>query len=637
MTPTIDSSTSPRRQDATPETSDHQTTVVVIGAGMAGLAAARTLCGRNYRVVVVEARDRVGGRIWTEDRIDLGAHWVHGTEGNPVIDLLEELNLPHTYVGGDSSYTGGYEAMRLTTPDGIQGRVRKRDGRALFDDVIAQAEQLGVQREQAGERLSIAEAVRRVLDDRDLEPWERQMVAWHLNVVVREDAAVPTDELSAAHWEDGYWVYGAGDSVLRDGYGALIEALATGIDVRLQHVVQRIEHDGSGVRIHVDSPRGPATLTGDYAIVTLPIGVLKAGTVTFDPPLPDTKQNAIERLAVACLNKVVLHYDTLAWSPDQYVFGHIGDTPDAEATVVVNLYPTHGIAALVLLAGGQLGRQLEDMTDEAARDWALRCARAAVSPELPNPTKVTRTAWAADPFARGTYVGIGIDGDPSDLDALAEPVGQRLCFAGEATNRRHWACVHSAYLTGLREAARITGDESLLPAPTETQTRAQKRQIDALRRFTRLKMDHLGDATLRNRADVLARCELFQTLSRNDCYVLASVLETSFHPRGTVLYEKGDPATSLDIIAHGSVAAFIDNPTNPIHTFGAGQYLGEYGMFYDARRTASVIAEDDTLVFRLEYYRFRVFLLAFPEALMALMNTTVARLVQQQAPSHAPK
>src|SRR5689334_14767374 len=87
--------------------------VIVIGAGLAGLTAARAIADAGRAVVVLEARNRIGGRVWTEDGVDLGAHWIHGTEGNPLTNLARELGVPTVFVGGDSSYTGGWEHLDL--------------------------------------------------------------------------------------------------------------------------------------------------------------------------------------------------------------------------------------------------------------------------------------------------------------------------------------------------------------------------------------------------------------------------------------------------------------------------------------------------------------------------------------------
>jgi choline dehydrogenase-like flavoprotein len=87
--------------------------ILVVGAGIAGLGAARALHDLGYEVEVVEARERLGGRIWTVDRIDYGAHWIHGTEGNPITQLARMLELPTLFVGGDSTYTGGWQHIEF--------------------------------------------------------------------------------------------------------------------------------------------------------------------------------------------------------------------------------------------------------------------------------------------------------------------------------------------------------------------------------------------------------------------------------------------------------------------------------------------------------------------------------------------
>ena len=86
---------------------------IVIGAGLSGLSAARALVDAGWKAIVLEARDRTGGRVQTVDGIDMGAHWIHGTEGNPLTNLARQLDVPIMFVGGDSSYTGGWEQLQL--------------------------------------------------------------------------------------------------------------------------------------------------------------------------------------------------------------------------------------------------------------------------------------------------------------------------------------------------------------------------------------------------------------------------------------------------------------------------------------------------------------------------------------------
>ncbi len=405
--------------------------VMVVGAGMAGLAAARRLTDAGVAVTVLEARSRIGGRTWTDTSlgmpVDLGAAWLHGTDGNPLMALADEI--------GARTVETDFESVALL--DG--GDIVDADATAVTLNAWAQTlEEVYGLAENADADASVADALSEFVDTDD------PFVQWCIAATITAEYAADPDQL-ALRWFGSESELDGPDLILPGGYGQLVDHLARGQTVELDTVVTRIVHDGTEAR--VETNRG--VFTADRVIVTVPLGVLKADAIVFDPPLPELKRRAVERLGFGLLDKVVLRFDEPFWPEDPDTFGLVGR--DRPVSDLINGVRFAEVPLLVGLRGGSNALVREGHSEGQTIDEVTSALGA------PDPVGALVTRWAADPFARGSYSFLGVGSSPDDQRALAEPVGDRLGFAGEATHVEFFATVHGAYLSGLREAERILG------------------------------------------------------------------------------------------------------------------------------------------------------------------------------------
>jgi monoamine oxidase len=427
---------------------DHFDTIVV-GAGVAGLTAAHLLADAGKDVVVLEARDRVGGRIVTDRRYglatDLGASWIHGITDSPVAAAADAfgMQMVEFTVGG---YQPDSRPIAYYGPDGR--RLSDAAARSFIDDINAVdatlLEVVAASGPDASYRDVADEAIARYGWDED----RAQRVREYLEHRSEEQYGAWIEDL-AAHGLDDDSVEGD-EVVFPNGYDRLPSRMAEGLDIRLTHVVTQVRWSADGVAVTTD--RG--TLTADTAVVTVPVGVLQSDDFVVVPPLPEPVAGALSRLKMNAFEKIFLRFPTRFWDDGVYAIRQQG--PESRWWHSwYDLTALHGTPTLLTFAAGPAAGETRDWTEKEIVDSVLTQLRRLYGDRVEKPTHVHVTDWQDDPFSHGSYAYMTVGSTTADHDILATPVGGVLHLAGEATWTDDPATVTAALNSGHRAAQNI--------------------------------------------------------------------------------------------------------------------------------------------------------------------------------------
>jgi monoamine oxidase len=397
--------------------------VAVIGAGAAGIGAARRLReAGTVSIVVLEARERVGGRVHTIAPagfpLDRGAEWLHSADRNPLSPIAQHL---------------GFSVHRR--PPEWTTRLR-RSG----ETVEAEDEWIALREAQRLARRRVATEAEDGPLAMVLEPggrWNELLEAtssWangaELDRVSIRDYVRYED--SGTNWR------------LREGYGRLFERLAEGLPVAQEAAVSQVDHCGDAIRL--DTARG--TVTASRVIVTVPTSIIACEVIRFNPPLPD-KLAAAAGLPLGVDDKLFISLEGPLPDVEHDIY-LVGSTTSRE-TMSYQVRPLDR-PAIYCFFGGRFAAALEREGQEAmfsfAADELARLLGSAIRKRM---APLASTAWLQDPWSRGSY-SFALPGHADDRAVLAAPVDDRVFFAGEACSPNFFSTAHGAWLSGISAA-----------------------------------------------------------------------------------------------------------------------------------------------------------------------------------------
>jgi len=409
----------------------HEPEVVVIGAGAAGLAAARTLIARGRSVVVVEARGRIGGRAWTDHATfgvpyDWGCSWLHQANRNPFKKMADAWGYATLY--HDNAEERVFAGARPATSA----------ERAAYEAAWTALNRAVSQAGHAGRDVPAASVSPRGM------PWIGTAEAW----LGPLDMGMDVEDFSCLDWymmEDLQPNY-----LIREGFGTLVAQFGRGLPVRLNTPAERVRWGGPGVV--VETPAGD--IRARAAIITVSTGVLASGRLAFDPPLPVWKQDAIGALPMGLLATVPLQFrpGTRFGLPEN---GWLAYRTDGREACFFLCWPW-GRDLMVGWVGGRFGWALTGAGEAEAVDYARRAlgdilGRGEVDRAF---VKGGFARWGTDPWTLGAYAS-AIPGSYAARALMAKRVGERLFFAGEACAGGFAQTCGGAFMSGQATARAV--------------------------------------------------------------------------------------------------------------------------------------------------------------------------------------
>ncbi|GKY97992.1 hypothetical protein MPSEU_000757300 [Mayamaea pseudoterrestris] len=447
-------------ESADPLTANAILDVIVIGAGWSGLGAATVLRDSRKRYTVLEARDYVGGRSRSVHLdgsvVELGSQWIQGAcSANPIYKLAESYKAPLASSGvyDNGLWTDEYQATR-------RRRISNEECEQMTQTVFRDGWYFFQRHEQEHTEtdVSLRATTDAFIERNKLNANDQLALEYLLDTKIAQEYAASLEDMSTWWWNEDESFRG-GSAVLVDGYTSMIDSFAAMLrsNIQLGSVVKQIDWISNDVcTVTFDKDGATSTLRAHQVIVTVPLGVLQAKMIHFQPLLPAWKTLSIDRLGVALLNKLIMKWDcsvSLPWPAEVEWLERIV-TPQGTWSEFYNHQPVTGEKVLIGFTAGREAHRVEQLSDDEILSEALQSLQSMFGVAIPEPFAFTITRWGQDDYSLGSYSFYKVGSEPKDRKNLGASLGGRLYFAGEACHLKYASTTHGALLSGMAVAKR---------------------------------------------------------------------------------------------------------------------------------------------------------------------------------------
>ena len=425
--------------------------IIIIGAGVAGLAAAKKLQQLGHDVLILEARDRVGGRIHSIHAagftLDLGASWIHGTELNPIWDITEKNKI--------STAIFNYDDPLFFHLDGKPFSFSENQ---FFNQMIKRIEDEILNIE---DNITAREAIEKFLENLNLDkdfvhhPMTKNTIKHSLlryfENLSRDPYACELNEISSQYaLYEGY--FSGNEVIFPQGYTQVVDTLTPELNILFNVHVEHIQTNKHGVRV-IDCSGN--SYSAQHVICTVPLGVLKQDGIQFSPALPNILKKTINEMGFGVFNKLFFELEESlelieTHQKNSYFF------QSSECWLnLLDLSKIYHKPMYLILLGGDHAKKIENFTNHEVWDWLYHAFKATIRKLPAQPKNLWITQWGNDPYSLGSFSYPAVGHHREMAKPFMQPVENHLWFAGEHCHAEYPATVHGAYMSGIQIAEQI--------------------------------------------------------------------------------------------------------------------------------------------------------------------------------------